>query len=618
MKEPPDPDITSNYRTVKVPLKKVLKHYDLIQPRLENAVLVVNEFASIGYEFLKLYLISKFENEEKLPKITKALITSIFSCIGQKKNNQGRKPSVGKGDDVKKFYDNTFSKIYTEKPCSTNLTYVLPLLAEEMVRCFETNIKTHFIAYLSKYINITHRNPQKDTIKKSTMTKEEKHAALKTLYADIKGIKNDMIIGKVDKSAPQYHQWIKDNIKSLLPSKIEKNVAYDVKVSPNKYLYASFVINKAIEDLGRRTYQIIPQRTNLVPKNITLNTSGIVEVINDKKTEIYGTGYSKMSNNTKRYQKHAWREILKLENDGVFKHKGYVFYNQIQTDGISASLLFIREDFYDKTYGQRMPSDDVDFIIRQINRFNKTDCDNYKDRTLIGTDPGKKSIITMTDGAGKFYSYSNARRRFESYGKRSTQIILVEKKEQGITEMETVLSKSSGRSYVSGKYEEYLSVKAGMTGALNEFYQRSLFRKLALRRYCKTLTAESRMLDEIEKSFGAPETVLIGLGNWSNNTTKQMKGCMPSPNKGIFKLLTKRFDVVEVDEFRTSKIYHDDLTTELVNVRVKRKPIHELLTLTGKPMSVILNRDKNAARNIQLILETHINQQIRPEAFCRK
>jgi hypothetical protein len=118
------------------------------------------------------------------------------------------------------------------------LTYVLPLLAEEMVRCFETNIKTHFIAYLSKYINITHRNPQKDTIKKTTMTKEEKNAALKTLYADIKGIKNDMIIGKVEKSAPQYHQWVKDNIKSLLTSKREKNVAYDVKVSPNKYLDA--------------------------------------------------------------------------------------------------------------------------------------------------------------------------------------------------------------------------------------------------------------------------------------------------------------------------------------------------------------------------------------------
>lgn len=616
MKKPPD--ITSNYRTVKVPLKKVLKHYNLIQPRIENAVFVVNEFASIGYAFLKLYLISKFENGETLPKVTKNLITCIFSCIGKKRGTAGRKPAVGKTDDVIKFYNETFSKIYTEKPCSSNLSHVLPLLAEEMVRCFQTNIKTHFIAYLSKYINITHRNPQKETIKRSTMTRDEKSIALKTLYADIKGIKNDMIIGKIEKSAPQYHQWIGDNIKRLLPSKIEKSVAYDVKVSPDKYLYASFVINKTIESLGKRPYQIIPQRTNLVPKNITLNTSGIVEVINDTKMEIYRTGYTEMIRNTKKYQEQAWGEILELENKGVFKHKGYVFYNQIQTDGISASLLFIREDYYNKTYGQRMPIDDVDLVVRQLDRFSKAECDSYKDRKFIGTDPGKKSIITMTDGLGKFYSYSNARRRFESYGKRSTQIIFTEKNEQGITEMETVLSKSSGRSYDPAKYREYLTVKEGMTDALNKFYHRPLFRKLALRRYCKTLASESRMLNEIAKMFGAPETILIGLGNWSSNTSRQMKGCMPSPNKGISRLLSKRFDVVEVDEFRTSKIYHNDLKTELVNVRVKKKSIHGLLTLSGKPSSVILNRDKNASRNIQLILETYIKGQIRPEAFCRK
>jgi len=63
---------------------------------------------------------------------------------------------------------------------------------------------------------------------------------------------------------------------------------------------------------------------------------------------------------------------------------------------------------------------------------------------------------------------------------------------------------------------------------------------------------------------------------------------MPSPNKGIIKTLSKRFEVVEVDEFRTSKIYHNDLTTELTNVKVKQgkrmKPIHGLLTLTGKPI----------------------------------
>ena len=60
MKEPPDPK--SNYKTIKVPLKKVLKHYNIIQPKFEDSVLRVNQFATITYEFLKLYVLHLFEN----------------------------------------------------------------------------------------------------------------------------------------------------------------------------------------------------------------------------------------------------------------------------------------------------------------------------------------------------------------------------------------------------------------------------------------------------------------------------------------------------------------------------------------------------------------------------
>jgi hypothetical protein len=70
MKEPPDQNlISSNYRTIKVPLKKVLKHFDIniIQPKFEESVLRVNQFATIGYEFLKLYVLHLFENKIELP-----------------------------------------------------------------------------------------------------------------------------------------------------------------------------------------------------------------------------------------------------------------------------------------------------------------------------------------------------------------------------------------------------------------------------------------------------------------------------------------------------------------------------------------------------------------------
>ena len=35
---------------------------------------------------------------------------------------------------------------------------------------------------------------------------------------------------------------------------------------------------------------------------------------------------------------------IKRENKNIFNHDKYIFYNQIQTDGISANLLFIKKD----------------------------------------------------------------------------------------------------------------------------------------------------------------------------------------------------------------------------------------------------------------------------------
>jgi hypothetical protein len=225
----------------------------------------------------------------------------------------------------------------------------------------------------------------------------------------------------------------------------------------------------------------------------------------------------------------------------------------------------------------------------------------------------------MIDDRGTCYSYSNARRRYETYGKRSCEIILRERTEKGVDKKEALLSKQTNRTCDFKKCFGYLEEKSKMIEDFKNFYERPLFRKLALRRFIKTQSAESKMLNEIEKKYG--KDIVLGLGNWSNNVSKQMKGCMPSPNKGIYKLLSKRFDVVEVDEYKTSKTYHKDFTETLTNLKVKKgrknKPIHALLTLTGTKNGVILNRDKNASYNIQYILHTYLQTQKRPEVFCR-
>ena len=97
---------------------------------------------------------------------------------------------------------------------------------------------------------------------------------------------------------------------------------------------------------------------------------------------------------------------------------------------------------------------------------------------------------------------------------------------------------------------------------------------------------------------------------------------MPTPNKGISKLLMKRFDVISVDEYKTSKLYNNDLTKELTNIKVKRgkktKSVHTLLTPTRNPNGVILNRDRNACTNILSIMKEFLHTQTRKAEFSRK
>jgi hypothetical protein len=360
---------------------------------------------------------------------------------------------------------------------------------------------------------------------------------------------------------------------------------------------------------------------------VCFNTSGIIDAINDKKKNIFKIGYSLMSNNVKKYQRHCWRSIFKLETQPIFNQKNYIFYNQIQTDGISCCLLFIDKDYYNKTYGQRVPEydEDIDLMIEELGDLTKEECIKFQNKKLIGIDPGKKSVLTMIDENDKIYEYSNCRRRFETFTKRSNQITLNEKNKNNIIELETELSNFNKRTLHSNKFVDFLNEKKKHFNKLQEFYERPLFRKLSFRRYSKTKSSEDKMLNEIEKKYGNKDDILIGLGDWSKKSNTQMKGCMPSPNKGLIKVLKKRFEVLSVDEFRTSKLYSrgtkgaqaEPAFGELINVKVKGKSIHTLLTPKENPNGVILNRDTNASKNILFLLKEYLYFQRRPLEFQR-
>lgn len=78
----------------------------------------------------------------------------------------------------------------------------------------------------------------------------------------------------------------------------------------------SFYINSKIEESGsKKIFQVIPQRNNIVPKNIVLNTSGIADYIGNKYSKLFDYSKSDIILHCKKYQKHVWSKILKLEKE---------------------------------------------------------------------------------------------------------------------------------------------------------------------------------------------------------------------------------------------------------------------------------------------------------------
>ena len=141
--------------------------------------------------------------------------------------------------------------------------------------------------------------------------------------------------------------------------------------------------------------------------------------------------------------------------------------------------------------------------------------------------------------------------------KRANQITLSEKNKNNIIEKETELSNHNSRTLKEVEFKNFIKKKNEINNKIKQFYNRKLFRKIKFRIYSNTKKSEHTLLNEIENKFLSKKdkennTKLILLyGNWSRSS--QMKHFMPTPGLGIKKVLNKRFTILDVNEFNTSK-----------------------------------------------------------------
>ena len=158
---------------------------------------------------------------KKLPKLTKQFVLDVLKIVSitkDKRGKQTKKENIKNNNiktNIKSFYNNNFSKLTSIKPSYTNKSHILEQQAREMITCIKTNISTHFLEHLYKYINCIFKHPITIEIKKEK-DKNIRKELYKQLNKEIRDLKNDLFNNKIEKSDKKYHKWIKNNKKIVI------------------------------------------------------------------------------------------------------------------------------------------------------------------------------------------------------------------------------------------------------------------------------------------------------------------------------------------------------------------------------------------------------------------
>jgi hypothetical protein len=236
-----------------------------------------------------------------------------------------------------------------------------------------------------------------------------------------------------------------------------------------------------------------------------------------------------------------------------------------------------------------------------------------------------------------FYTYTNTQRIKETKRIKNQKSLQKYKDKKGMSEVENKLSDYNSKTCDIDKFVEYIKNKLEVNNELFEEYLDTKFRKRKFQTHINSRRSDAKLLDMIENKFG--RNIVIIMGDWSIG--KQMRNFISTPNLRLKRLLTQKFIIYNIDEYRTSCLHHK--TEEQVeNLKVKDwfqakkeskkghlynkdasknkefRELHSVLTFKMENnRKGCINRDRNACYNMRKIYKHYLETGKRPDRYCR-
>ena len=340
------------------------------------------------------------------------------------------------------------------------------------------------------------------------------------------------------------------------------------------------------------------------------------------------------------HKEQIWSNCFKLHYR-VFRAPKHQFSFILQTDGIGVSLLF-EHKHSDNGNGKRQKKC-MDCVSEQrtehshyVHDLNKAQLSYLSTKTVVGVDPGKYNLVYMADGSFTKPT-PKSKKKFRTlrytvwqhheeikqkhYDRISKQL---RDNNPAVAATERILATCSSRSVNVDIYKKYIFMQYYSITASEMCYHNEVFRKNRFRRYVLQQQSNAQLLNRVEKTFGKPSNIVLAYGDWS--PCMSMKHFVPTKGEGLRKLLATRFQVVLVDEFRTSKLCSKPDCHNILSYHRNDcgKKVFRCLTcqecsarLPNTQRSAFMTRDLNSAINIRSLALQWIHCQNRPIAFRR-
>jgi hypothetical protein len=605
-------------KTIKCKLKKILcTEYD--NSYLYNVIKRANFVSFICSYFIRSYVLKMNDQGLELPILNKKFIMNVFRTI--QKSSCGPKSKDTSKNDLEKYYNSYFKNIMGDKLDGKNLSYIIAQTADSMEVAYRNNIVINFFKYLSQFIN-------QQFLVADGHDKKELH-------------KLKMFLLGHDKLCPKkYSKWVTENKHKILPPNCTKGYHYDIKKDPFRYMKYMFYMNGKLEKGHKKTFQCVPLRTDVKDKYITINTNALVDILP------YPDKQSLLSNIRKK-QKDIWDMFINIKNKRL---KGYSFNYQIQTDGFSVSINYIKNDLIDiknkiadrKLLATKNKSESKNEAIMAKTKTKKTGnefsyiedlvkiknklCEIKKhnnENKIVYIDPGKRDIGTFMDGENKFFKYSSKRRICETKRKKYNRLItnktkktIIDGNNTTIKNYNDLLSNYNKKTNDIHHFDTYCCLKIKLKKKINEERKYDEYlRKLKWHSYINNQKHESKIMNEVANKYGKDTTMIIG--DWGD---KNNINYISTPSMSFKRLLKNNFKTYLIDEYNTSKLHNMTLENIGKNNMMVRKDnksikLHSVLTFKMGNSIGCINRDRNAVKNMKEIVGHLLEHKKRPKEF---